>query len=138
MKLITISVLLSIALFHNSCRHKEESKLDPPTTISCGTLENGLIFGNEETIETEINELSKNYPPVPTADDEIGHKKNLDSIIVELNNQCQNFVAELGCYACVESYPPISVINLTLDSAGIEVQRGIGLRTPKNDFMTLR
>lgn len=98
-----------------------------------------MIFGNEEAVEMEINELCQNYLPVPTTDDEIGHQENLDSIIFELNKQCPDFIVELGCYACLESFPPQSVINFTLDStSSIEVKRSIRLRTPENEFMTYR
>lgn len=138
MRKIIISVLLLFALLLNSCCDKEENNLNTSTTINCAALEDGLIFGNEEAVEMEINELCQNYPPVPTTDDEIGHQENLDSIIFELNNQCHGFATELGCYACLESLPLQSIINFTLDSAGVEVKRTIRLRTPENEFMTYR
>lgn len=138
MKKFLIPLFLLVALLQHSCCDKEDNNLDNLSTIDCGLLEEGLIFGNEDAVEMEINGLSQNYPPVPTNDDEIGHKENLESIIVELNNQCSGFVAELGCYACVESLPPQSVINFTLDSAGIGVNRFISLWTPEGESMTYR
>jgi hypothetical protein len=99
-------------------------------------LEAGLIFENSEIVETEINELCQNYPPVPTNDDLIGHENNLNSIIEELNSQCSGLIAELGCYACLESFPPQSVINFMLDSAGQSVQRHVFLFTPEVEVMS--
>lgn len=136
MKSLFLSVLLLVALLHHSCCDKEDNNPGNPFTIGCGILEEGLIFGDVDAVEAEINSLCQNYPPAPTVGDDIGHEENLNAIIMELNNQCSGFVAELGCYACVESLPPLSVINFTLDSAGISVRRPVYLRTPKGEFMT--
>jgi hypothetical protein len=137
MNSLTFSIIIVLAFLHNSCSNKEEN-VPNVHTIDCTALEDGLLFGNEEAVALEINQLSQNYPPVPTDTDDIGHEENLDSIVSELNNQCQGFVTELGCYACAESYPPQSTIYFTLDSAGIGVKRFISLLTPRNDFMTFR
>jgi len=138
MKQIIYFIILLFALLQHSCCDKEENNPYPSTTINCAALEDDLIFGNEEAVEMEINELCQNYLPVPTTDDEIGHQENLDSIIFELTNQCQGFVTELGCYACLNSFPTQYTIIFTLDSAGVEVKRSIRLRTPENEFMTYR
>ena len=73
---------------------------------------------------------------LPTADDPQGHEANLEAIIMKLNEDCTNFTTILGCYACLESYPPQSVINFKLDSAGVEVERVIRLLTPDDEVMT--
>jgi hypothetical protein len=138
MKNLFIPVLLLVALLHHSCCDKEDNNPADPSTIDCGLLEEGLIFGDEDAVETEINSLCQNYPPAPTVGDEIGHEENLDSIIMEFNNQCSGFVTELGCYACLESLPLQSVINFTLDSAGVGVKRYVNLWTPEGEFMTFR
>ena len=135
MKKLFFPVLLLVALLQYSCCDKEDN--NSLTTIDCIALEEGLIFGEQDVVEAEINALCQNYPPAPTVDDEIGHKNNLNAIIMELNNQCSDFVAELGCYACLESLPPQSVINFTLDSVGVGVKRYISLWTPDGELMTL-
>jgi len=138
MKNLFILVLLFFALLHHSCCDKEDNNPAAPSNIDCGLLEEGLIYGDEDAVEAEINSLCQNYPPSPTADDDIGHEENLNAIIVELNNQCSGFVTELGCYACNESLPPQSAIDFTLDSAGVEVKRHINLWTPDGALMTYR
>jgi hypothetical protein len=138
MKKLFIPVLLFVALFHHSCCDKEDNNPSNSTTIDCAVLEEGLIFGDEDAVEAEINSLCQNYPPAPVVGDDIGHEENLIAIILELNNQCSGFVAELGCYACLESLPPQSVINFTLDSAGVEVNRYVNLWTSDGELMTYR
>ena len=138
MKKLLVPVFLLVILLYHSCCNKDDKNLDTLQTIGCDLLEEGLIFSDEDLIETEINELCENYPPLPVPGDDIGHKENLDSIIDELNTQCSGFVAELGCYACLESLPPLSVIDFMLDSAGIGVKRHINLWTPEGQFLTYR
>jgi|JRYF01.1.fsa_nt_gb hypothetical protein len=138
MKNLFFPVLLLIALFQHSCCEKEDNNPSNPETINCDILEEGLIFSDEDAVEAEINALCQNYPPSPTADDDIGHEENLNAIIIELNNQCSGFVAELGCYACLESLPLQSVIDFTLDSAGVGVKRYVNLWTPDGELMTYR
>jgi hypothetical protein len=130
MKKLVMPIILLISLLHHACCDKESNNLDTIQTIDCDLLNEGLIFGDEDLTEKEINELCEKYPPLPVPGDDIGHKENLDSIIDELNTQCSGFVAELGCYACLESLPPQSVIGFTLDSAGIDVKRHVHLYTP--------
>ena len=108
----------------------------PSTSINCGSLEEGLIQVNEELVEEEINAICEAYPPAPTSNDPQGHEVNLDDMVSVLNENCGSFTTTLGCYACLESYPPQSVINFTLDSSGVEVQRTIRLLTPSDDVMT--
>ncbi len=61
MKQIIISILLLFPLLLNSCYDKEENNLNTSTTINCAALEDGLIFGDEEVVEIEINKLCQNY-----------------------------------------------------------------------------
>lgn len=138
MKYLFFPVLLLVALFNHSCCDKDDNNLSNPETIDCAVLEEGLIFSDEDAVEAEINALCQNYPPTPTVGDEIGHEENLNAIIIELNNQCSGFVAEVGCYACLESLPLQSVIDFTLDSAGVGVKRYVNLWTPDGELMTYR
>lgn len=105
------------------------------TSINCESLEEGLIQLNAELVEGEINAICEVYPPAPTSNDPQGHEVNLDDIVSSLNEDCGSFTTTLGCYACLESYPPQSVINFTLDSSGVDVQRSIRLLTPSDDVM---
>ena len=138
MRNLLIRVLLFVALLHHSRGDKEDNNPGNPETIDCSVLKEGLIFGDDDAVKAKINVLCQNYPPVPTVGDEIGHKENLNAIIKELNDQCSGLVAELKCYACLESWPLLYVINFTVDSSGIGVRRCVGLWTPEGKTMTYR
>ena len=136
MKHLLIPVLFLMVMLNYACSDKDDDKLRK--SIDCELLKEGLIFSHADTVEMEINKLSQNYPPRPSSNDPHGHEDNLNSIVAELNDQCAGFVAELGCYACLESYPLQSVINFTLDSAGVSVHRQVNLWTPEGEVMSYR
>ncbi len=136
MKKLLIPIILLFSLLHHSSCDQESISIDKPQSQECDQLEEALIFGDEALLKMSVNELCQKYPPLPVSGDDIGHQKNLDSIIEELNTQCSGFVTEFGCYACLESNPPLSVITFKLDSAGVIITRGITLITPEGNFMT--
>jgi len=57
--------------------------------------------------------LASDLLPKPSDDDKWGQSENLD-ILIERLNQCNCIVATKVCYACLESYPPQSVVKLVI------------------------
>lgn len=79
---------------------------------------------NVDEVEAWVNHYSKFFSPMVTAEDAYGHEANLSLLIEELDGiECLD--AEPVCYACIETYPPISQIRLSSEG----VSKVIFLRT---------
>jgi hypothetical protein len=102
----------------------------------CEEFTAGLLYMDVEKASDHINYWLEDLPPSPVSGDPIGHKINLDVFVDRLQSYCSVQV-ELGCYACIETYPPQSHVTIRLDSAGTEITRTLDIRTPSDTLMTL-
>ncbi len=126
MKFILLSILFS-GLLLIGCKDSVE--------LPCKELRDGLAEVDEVVVENILNDLLKDLSPNPTNDDLTGHRINLDLFVERLDDQC-GFQADVECYACVKTFPPISHVGINLDSAGFSVRRTIDIRTPDEALMT--
>ena len=107
---------------------------DKIVNTDCDTFSEALIFFKSDSIKEVIETLTVDLNPVITEDDKWGQKENINLLIERLNTQCENISANLGCYACIMTLPPISEIIISTDSAGVEIKRVIDILTPKDDI----
>lgn len=120
-KTIRLSVFVLIFLFGASC----EQKQDPSQTqAECINLISGIINTDNTIVNSEIDKLTNGLSPNPTADDPLGHSANFETLLSRLND-CEQIHAELTCYGCIKTLPPISEILVKTDSSGIMIQRYI-------------
>lgn len=103
----------------------------------CTVLHDALLVKDEIVLTGEINYLLEDLVPNPGTGDPIGHAINLGVFIDRLRNIC-DFNADLGCYACIETYPPQSEVYIMLDSLGTNVTRVLDIATPDSIAMTFR
>jgi hypothetical protein len=103
--------------------------------LDCEPLVTALLENDDATVDEIMDDVCADFPPNVTDDDPYGHRANLDDIIEGLNAECPELKASLGCYACLESLPPQSIIGFTLDSSGVMVERNIRLLTPSDGVM---
>ena len=131
-----IIVLLTTVFLISGCYKDDNTQAQ--TGINCTEFKQNFIDNDKEAIRIIINSLCQNYPPISTQDDELGHKENTIKLIEELNGSCSDIVFVQKCYACLESYPPQSSIEVQLDSVGISIIRGFRLYVPENEKMYMQ
>ena len=102
------------ALFSLACREDDDAgvfALDPDfLTISA-------LYLDSEGVSGEVNRL--------THDLTTGEPEDFDQLVHRL--RLNGIDAELTCYQCIYTLPPVSEIRLYLDSAGVMVNRIIDL-----------
>ncbi len=98
--------------------------------VNCRNLELGLIHKDYEKIGTELDKLTEDLSPNPTASDPIGHSENLVGFTEQLMKTCEELEVKIFCYACVETNPPQSELTIQLDSSGTIIERIIDIMTP--------
>lgn len=128
----TASLLLTLAgLFFAVPSCKDGGTPD----VNCDRLITGVANLDENVVNAEINHLASDLEPHPTANDNIGHEDNLQTLVDRLNSDCSGISATIECYVCVFSLPPQSLVRVTVDSSGQSVQRIISILTPGDGYM---
>lgn len=95
-------------------------------------LVNGLINFNSDLVALEINKLTVDLKPKFD-----GHESNLNILIQRIELQTSLTVVNF-CYACIYTLPPLSEIELEVDSLGILVSRIIDIQTPEKDALRFK
>ena len=90
-----------------------------------------LNIEDVHTVERWIDAYADPLRPRPSVDDPIGHEANLVEL-VRLLDELDCLSAEVICYACIETYPPISEIRISTD----ENYKVVDLRTSEKGPMT--
>jgi hypothetical protein len=92
-----------------------------------------MINEDKAIVEKEINFLCADLEPYVTPDDEFGQRDNLDKLAQRLSTDC-DFDASVECYNCLLSYPPQSVLSISIISAGMTITHtiNIGYTTDKH------
>ena len=103
--------------------------------IDCNELKAALVNFNSEQLNFEINKLTQDLLPSPTQSDDIGHFKNLNTLVDRINSNCPQFVATKECYACIETNPVQSEIKVSLDSLGNQIERIIDISSPRDGIL---
>lgn len=105
--------------------------------IPCGELEEGMIEADVTKVKPWLDLLMADLHPMVSAEDPFGHRENLEIFIDQLNAQC-NFNAVIECYACIETFPPQSHVQITLTSSNvIPTFRTLDIRTPADAVMKI-
>ena len=130
MKLLYLLTVVLISCMVCSCE-------DDFARINCEALREALIATDVEDASVHINDLLEDLQPVPVSGDPYGHEINLELFVDRLHANC-SLQVEIGCYACIETYPPQSHVSIRLDSAGTDVIRTLDILTPEDSEMKLR
>lgn len=123
------ALYIVILLFLISC------KKDIIESPDCDRLKTGLVELNENIVKNEVEKLTSDLHPEPYSEDLIGHMTNLQTLADRLNEKCSQLTTELVCYACIESYPPRSIISVEFDNQGEIYLIYIFIYTPDNDIL---
>lgn len=134
MKLYTLPLL---ALLFTACSEKESlvSSSTHIANLDCNSLYNGFLTEDKSIIKPIIDSICQHYQPVITSSDNLGHQKNTDAIVKELNEKCAGLKIELMCYACLESLPVQSSFIVTIDSNNVQIERHFSLFVPEGKVM---
>lgn len=119
-------VLLIIFIVFISC---EKDKVQ---SIDCDNFYVGVTTLNENMVKAEIEKLTVDLEPTITTEDAIGHIGNIQILVERLNNNCDNYTAKKGCYACIFTFPAQSELLIEFISGGRYI---IDLHTPENDIL---
>ena len=107
-------------------------------TVNCTILRNGIISSDADAVISEINKLLYDLKPAVTAKDPYGHEQNIDILIKRINSYCATIRARLVCYACIETNPPQSEIELTTSNENVIVIRILDIWTSSEDILRCR
>lgn len=102
----------------------------------CEDLRSGLLNYNVEIAQPIIDDILDKLQPNPDVDDMRGHQDNLYVFKERLTEGC-DYITAVGCYACIYTFPPYSEIIVSLDSAGLSVNRTLDIVTPEGEVMRL-
>jgi len=106
-----------------------------PEAPDCEILLNGLSQTDEFTVKNEIERLTSDLYPRPTAEDPTGHLANLTILVHRINNHCTKLIASLNCYACVSTFPVTSEILVEYNVDGSTEFMIIDFYTPDKDIL---
>lgn len=121
MKNTIILLFIVIIVPSISCERKVESLHYDP---NCNNLISGIINTDNTIVNSEIEKLTNDLSPRPTDEDPLGHSGNFEILISRLTG-CSKIVAELTCYGCIKTMPPLSEILIKADSSGTIIRRYI-------------
>lgn len=131
-----LMIVFSLLFCFTSCE-----KEDP---IVCGTDTNAgarickaIHENNETALATLLNGLAWDLDPAPTTADPIGQVENLDILITRLDNS-SCLEADLECYACLESFPPLSSVLVKATHNNETVEKRIYLTTSETETLMFR
>lgn len=101
--------------------------------LDCATFQESLIELNDTTVGNQLNVLTADLTPRPTAEDPLGHAGNIETLIDRLQSQCDTYQVELRCYPCTYTLFAQTELAFALDSAGFAIERTVNLITPENE-----
>ncbi len=122
-------VYLAIVLLLFTC------KKDVIENPDCESLLTGLTELNDNIVKNEIEKLTADLHPQPYSEDPIGHMANVQTLADRLSEKCSQLTTEVVCYACIESYPPRSIISVEFNNQGETYLIYIFIYTPDNDIL---
>ena len=131
MKNIILPILFTVLLFGCSKNNVADDQFE----LNCEMLKAGLLNLNSDEVNFEINKLTQDLLPTITQTDDIGHFKNLDTLIDRINSNCDEIQAVKICYACIETLPVQSEIKLEFNFQGTQIERIIDISTPDDGIL---
>lgn len=127
--------LLPLLLLCFACNSDDDVIMPPNPVTDCTTLCEAVAISETAIIRDEIAALTADLAPVITNDDPIGQKANLDTLVTRLDN-CSCFEASLVCYACIETFPPLSEIKVVLTHNGETQTKVFDIRTSETETLS--
>ncbi len=134
MKLLTL-LICSVLFLMLSCKI-EPTEYNEQEVTFCEILQPGLLYFNLMEVSDVLNLWLSDLQPKPTTEDPIGHLNNLTSMVERLKSDC-HFDASIECYACIETYPGQSEVNIMIDSSGYVLKRVVDIWTPEDRVMSV-
>jgi hypothetical protein len=120
--------LLSL-LFLSAC------SVDQEITFTNSLCE-AIATGDDMSVRYLIDELCAGSNPKPTTNDIFGQEANLNELIRDINATFDCAQASFVCYACIETYPPISVIRVEVNYGTDTNFVVIDILTPDDDELS--
>ena len=109
-----------------------KEKLESP---DCEKLLSGLAELNENLVKNEVEKLTVDLHPQPSAEDQIGHIVNIQTLAERIGSNCNQLTTSVTCYACIYTYPPQSEILVEFEYDGSMKNIVIDIVTSDNDIL---
>lgn len=121
------AILLILGLY--ACEKDKVGNLD------CLNFQTGIVERNEAVISDEIEKLTPDLEPLPTPEDLIGHMANLNTLVDRINYDCEEINASILCYACIETYPLQSEIEVEFNYENTTIRIILDIITSESDIL---
>lgn len=132
-KIFKLIITFLLCCYISTCKKIFDTDFDQP---NCDNLQLGIINTDSKIVCSEITKLLSDLHPDTSSADKFGHGENLNILVERINSSCDNVTAELLCYACIETLPPQSEVNLSTDSSGVEIDRILDIRTSQDEVLS--
>lgn len=107
-------------------------------TINCDTFHSALLNLDSDYLGTALNHQFQSYLIIDTDTNSCHHDSDLAAFANDANTNCTQINVTVKCCGCVFTLPPISKIEVEVDSATTKVMRYIDLITPVDAGEPLR
>ena len=125
-------IMLLLSVFISGC----EKENDPGPTIQmnldCQKFQQDLITMDLDNLRNTLQAILDQFTPEPVEEDEFGHKENFELLLKLFNDECLALSFSMFCYACIETYPPITEIQVFFPDDGIKI---LDIRTSNSEAL---
>ena len=125
-QLVGMLILLSLAF---ACDTEDPVDNDPVVDAKKQEFCDAIMNRDLDYLTIEFEDLCADLLPEAIDADPLGHEANLTELIQRLNDM-NCLTASLGCYACIETFPLISEININIKDGDIVFEYVIDFQTP--------
>lgn len=119
-----IVLVVSISLL-STCKKNTNNE-------NCFDLLQAIKENDIEVVKREINKMAIAFVPAITATDPHGHQQNITKLANKINEQC-GISAVVFCYACIQTLPEQSEIEISFMHNGILVHKKVDITTNINN-----
>lgn len=128
-----IIMLFLGALLLSGCGKERDPNPTSQINLDCQKFQQELILMDLDSLRNTLQPILDQFMPEPVEEDEFGHKENFDLLLNVLNEECSALSFSLFCYACIETYPPITEIQVFFPDDGIKI---LDIRTSDSEALT--
>ncbi len=91
-----------------SCDKDQAREISDLADLDCSLFQTRDI----EPLKEFLNPILGQHLPFITSTDDYGNLLNMNKFVDDLNETCTEMTFELLCYACIETFPPLSELQI--------------------------
>ena len=125
-------VMLLPSLMIIGCFKESDPNLPAQINLDCYKFQQEMILMDLDSLRNTLQPILDLFTPEPVEEDELGHKENFMLLLNLLNEECSALSFSMSCYACIETYPPITEIQVYFPDDGIKI---LDIRTSDSEAL---